>query len=551
MPEELRHGHSAQHEVVERHEDAAHLKIPASFNITDYFLYVPALAHPGRPAILGEPAAVTYGELASLTRRVSMALSREGIAPAERVLIVLPDSVEFIAAFMGVVAIGAVAVPINPMARESDYAHYLRDSGARLAIVHESALAEFIPAAKGFRASSIVVVGENPTGAKSAASAGSLRWQKWLPASAEHKATRNTLATDTAFFLYTSGSGGTPKAAVHQHKDMLVTSKSFAHGILGITAADRTYSVSKLFFAYGLGNGMYFPFSAGAGTVLDPERPKPERAAALLVTYRPTIFFAVPTFYSALLRAADEGLPIDFSSVRLAVSAGERLPPEILEKFKARFGLEILDAIGSTEMLHMFLSPEVGRSRAGSCGFPVPGYEAKIVDDEGAPVPQGEIGNLWVKGASAFSEYWNIPELTKQTKIDGWVVTGDKFFTDADGYYHYCGRADDMMKVSGMWVAPTEVENALLGHPSVAEAAVVAIIESDGLTRPLAFVVIPAGIAPTDALAEDLRQFVRAKLAGYKCPAEIKFLDALPKTATGKIQRFRLRSGSSDPSNTP
>jgi benzoate-CoA ligase family protein len=546
MPDELRPDHSAHHEV------EAHLKIPASFNITDYFLYVPALAHPGRAAILGEPAPVSYGDLASLTRRVSLALSREGIAPAERVLIVLPDSVEFIAAFMGVVAIGAVAVPVNPMARSGDYAHYLHDSGARLAIVHESALAEFIPAAKGLRASSIVVVEESVADAeKIAAPAGSLRWQKWLPASAEHKATRNTLATDTAFFLYTSGSGGTPKAAVHQHKDMLVTGKSFAHGILGIKPEDRTYSVSKLFFAYGLGNGMYFPFSAGAGTVLDPERPKPERTAALLVAYRPTIFFAVPTFYSALLHAAEQGLPIDFSSVRLAVSAGERLPPEILEKFKARFGLEILDAIGSTEMLHMFLSPEPGRGRPGSCGFPVPGYEAKIVDDEGAPLPQGEIGNLWVKGASAFSEYWNIPELTKQTKIGDWVVTGDKFFTDADGYHHYCGRADDMMKVSGMWVAPTEVENALLGHPSVAEAAVVGVIEPDGLTRPLAFVVMPPGIAPTDSLVEDLRQFVRSKLAGYKCPAKIKFLDALPKTATGKIQRFRLRSGSSEQSNTP
>jgi benzoate-CoA ligase family protein len=545
MPDEPRHDHSAHR------DSAAHLKIPASFNITDYFLYVPALAHPGRAAILGEPAPVTYGELASLTKRVSLALSREGIAPAERVLIVLPDSLEFIAAFLGVVAIGAVAVPVNPMARESDYGHYLRDSGARLAIVHESALAEFIPAAKGFRASSIVVVGENVASAKSAAPAGSLRWQKWLPASAEHKATRNTLATDTAFFLYTSGSGGTPKAAVHQHKDMLATTHSFARGILRITAEDRTYSVSKLFFAYGLGNGMYFPFSAGAGTILDPERPKPERTAALLVAYRPTIFFAVPTFYSALLQAAEQGLPIDFSSVRIAVSAGERLPPEILEKFKARFGLEILDAIGSTEMLHMFLSPEPARGRPGSCGFPVPGYEAKIVDDEGAPVAQGEIGNLWVKGASAFSEYWNIPKLTARTKIGDWVVTGDKFFTDAEGYYHYCGRGDDMMKVSGMWVAPTEVENALLGHPSVAEAAVVGVIESSGLTRPLAFVVIPPGVTPTDALAEDLRQFVRGKLAGYKCPAEIKFLDALPKTATGKIQRFRLRSASAEQSNTP
>jgi acyl-coenzyme A synthetase/AMP-(fatty) acid ligase len=251
------------------------------------------------------------------------------------------------------------------------------------------------------------------------------------------------------------------------------------------------------------------------------------------------------------LREAEQGFPVDFSSVRLAVSAGERLPPEILEKFKARFGLEILDAIGSTEMLHMFLSPQPGRGRPGSCGFPVPGYEAKIVDEEGAPVAQGEIGNLWVKGPSAFSGYWNIPDLTARTKIGDWIVTGDKFFTDADGYYHYCGRADDMMKVSGMWVAPTEVENALLGHPSVAEAAVVGVIESSGLTKPLAFVVIPPDVAPTDALAEEVRQFVRSKLAGYKCPAEIKFLDALPKTATGKIQRFRLRSASSDPANTP
>jgi benzoate-CoA ligase len=546
MLDEMRPAHAAQQ------EGNAPLKIPASFNITDHFLYVPALAHPGCPAILGEPAPVSYGELASLTKRVSLALSREGIAPGERVLIVLPDSAEFIAAFLGAVAMGAVAVPVNPMARETDYAHYLRDSGARLAIIHEFALTEFIPAAPGFRAGSIVVVGESVVvGAKSIAPAGCLRWQKWLPASAEHKATRNTLATDTAFFLYTSGSGGTPKAAVHQHKDMLATSHSFAHGILGITAEDRTYSVSKLFFAYGLGNGMYFPFSAGAATVLDPERPKPERTAALLATYRPTIFFAVPTFYSALLREAEHGLPMDFSSVRLAVSAGERLPPEILEKFKARFGLEILDAIGSTEMLHMFLSPQPGRGRPGSCGFPVPGYDAKIVDDEGAPVMQGELGNLWVKGPSAFSEYWNIPELTARTKIGDWVATGDKFFIDADGYYHYCGRADDMMKVSGMWVAPTEVENALLGHPSVAEAAVVAVIEPSGLTRPLAFVVIPPGVAPTPELAEDVRQFVHSKLAGYKCPAEIKFLDALPKTVTGKIQRFRLRSASSDPANPP
>jgi len=289
---------------------------------------------------------------------------------------------------------------------------------------------------------------------------------------------------------------------------------------------------------------MYFPLSVGASCVLDPDRPRPERAAELLSKHRPTLFFAVPTFYAALLREVDGGLAADFSSVRLAVSAGERLPPEIFERFKARFGLEILDGIGSTEMLHMFLSARRGRVRAGSCGEPVPGYDAKIVDDAGWPVAEGEIGNLWVKGGSAFSGYWGIPELTARTKQGEWVVTGDKFYRDADGYYHYCGRADDMMKVSGMWVAPTEVENALLGHPAVAEAAVVGVIDAAGLTRPLAFVVVPQGVAPTPSLEEELREFVRGRLPGYKCPTEVKFLDALPKTATGKIQRFQLRGAS-------
>ena len=514
------------------------LIIPAQFNIAQHFLERPAADHPERVAILGEPAPMGYGELLTLADRVAAALLRDEIAPGERVLLVLPDSAEFIAAFFGVAKIGAIAVPVNPMTREGDYAHYTKDSGARLAIVHEIALAAFLPAVLELRDISIVVVGTSaqvPSSGK--------YWHDWLPSTSERVAARATRPTDPAFFLYTSGSGGRPKGAVHMHKDMLATSHGFARGVMGIRPDDITYSVSKLFFAYGLGNGMYFPLSAGAATVLDPERPKPERTAGLLAKYRPTIFFAVPTFYAALLREVENGLTAGFSSVRLAVSAGERLPPEIFERFKARFGLEILDAIGSTEMLHMFLSSQPGRMRAGSCGFAVPGYEAKIVDDDGSPTPQGEIGNLWVKGESAFSGYWRIPDLTARTKIGEWVITGDKFYCDSDGYYHYCGRADDMMKVSGMWVSPTEVENALLGHPQVAEAAVVGVIEPSGLTRPLAFVVIPPDVSPNVELAEDLRQFVRAKLPGYKCPAEVKFLDALPKTATGKIQRFRLRGG--------
>ncbi len=526
-----------------RGESVAPSSVPAQFNIAEYFLDRPAREHPDRVAILGEPSPVTYRELSDLADSVARGLMRDGIAPGERVLIVLPDSAEFIAAFFGVAKTGAVGVPVNSMVREGDYSHYLRDCGARLAIVHALALPAFLPAAQGFPADSIVVVGEAPDHP-----AGSRMWRDWLRKSGERVPPGATRATDPAFFLYTSGSGGTPKAAVHLHKDMLATTRGFAEGVMGIAPSDRTYSVSKLFFAYGLGNGMYFPMSAGAATILDPERPRPERAAEFLKKHRPTIFFAVPTFYSALLREAEQGLHADFSSVRMAVSAGERLPPEIFERFKSRFGLEIIDAIGSTEMLHMFLSPKPGRTRAGSCGFPVPGYEAKIVDDSGAPVPEGEIGNLWVKGESAFSGYWGIPELTARTKQGDWVVTGDKFYRDANGYYHYCGRADDMMKVSGMWVAPAEVENALLGHPKVAEVAVVGVIDPNGLTKPLAFVVIQTDAGPTPALAEELQQFVHSRLSGFKCPTEIKFLDALPKTATGKIQRFRLRKPAGVPS---
>jgi benzoate-CoA ligase family protein len=516
---------------------------PTRFNIADYFLDRPAREHPDRVAILGEPLLSSYGELSQLANRVSDALIRDGLAPGERVLIVLPDSAEFIASFFGVAKMGGVAVPVNPMTREADYSHYLSDCGAKSAIVHSLALPAFLPAASGFPAESIVNVGD-----VAAMPPGTKRWGSWLPPLHGSAMSRATLATDPAFFLYTSGSGGTPKAAVHLHKDMLATTRGFAEGVMGITSTDRTYSVSKLFFAYGLGNGMYFPMSAGAATILDPERPRPERTAEILRKHRPTIFFAVPTFYSALLREVEQGLNADFSSVRMAVSAGERLPPEIFERFKSQFSLEIIDAIGSTEMLHMFLSPMPGATRAGSCGFPVPGYEAKIVDDSGALAADAEIGNLWVKGGSAFSGYWKIPDLTARTKQGDWVVTGDKFYRDSDGYYHYCGRGDDMMKVSGMWVAPTEVENALLGHPKVAEAAVVGVIDLHGLTKPLAFVVIQQNAAPTPALAKELEQFVHGRLAGFKCPTEIKFLDALPKTATGKIQRFRLRGPAANPS---
>ncbi len=519
---------------------------PSVFNICAYFLDRPAAEHPRRAAILGEPSQITYAELAALASRVAGAVTRDEMAPGDRVLIVLPDSAEFVAAFFGVAKTGAISVPVNPMTREADYAHFVRDSGARLAIVHAMSLEAFMPAAAGAVLEGIIVVGASAeTRLRSEMNCPEMRrWEEWLAPANHESQTCATRATDPAFFLYTSGSGGAPKGAVHAHKDMLACARGYAQGVLGILAGDITYSVSKLFFAYGLGNAMYFPFSVGAATVLDPERPRPERAAAILARYRPTVFFSVPTFYAAVLREAEKGIEIDFSSVRLAVSAGERLPPEIFERFRARFGLGIVDGIGSTEMLQMFLSARPGAIRPGSCGTPVPGYDAKILDDGGAPAADGEIGNLWVRGDSAFSEYWKIPELTTRVKDGEWVLTGDKFQRDPDGYYHYCGRADDMMKVAGQWVSPGEVENVLLGHTMVAEAAVVALLDETGLARPLAFVVLREGSGALTETAEELRKFVRGRLPGYKCPCEVRLLDALPKTATGKIQRFLLREAS-------
>jgi 4-hydroxybenzoate-CoA ligase len=510
------------------------LEIPARFNIAEWFLDRPAEAHPDRIAILGEPAAVHYGELRDLANRAGNALLESGCRPGDRVLIVLRDSAEFIAAFFGAAKIGAIAVPVNSFARTRDYAYFLKDSGASFAIVDETSLADFLPAADDERLT-VVVVGGGVNRSDY------VDWAHWTAAASSELSTYPTAASDPAFLLFTSGSGGQPKAAVHQHKDMLVTTHGYAEGVLGIRPDDRIFSVSKLFFAYGLGNGMYFPLSAGASVVLNPEKTRVERVVQLISLRRPTIFFGVPTFYAALVQEATRGLAADLSSVRLAVSAGEPLPAEVFNQFRERFGIEILDGIGSTEMLHIFISSRKGSARPGSCGQPVPQYEVRISTDGGEATPAGEIGNLWVKGESAFAEYWKQPDYTARVKVDGWVSTGDKFICDADGYYHYCGRGDDMIKVSGMWVSPVEVENALLSDERVAEAAVIGIADGSRLLNSVAYVVLAAGMEPRAELATSIREAVRAKLMHYKCPREIYFVEELPKTITGKIQRFVLR----------
>jgi len=350
-----------------------------------------------------------------------------------------------------------------------------------------------------------------------------------------------TTKDDVAFWLYTSGTTGTPKAAVHLHHDMVVCCEGFGRHVLEISPDDRCFSVARLFFAYGLGNALYFPFHVGASTVLSPRRPEPVKVFEILTRERPTLFFAVPTAFATMLQVADAERTYDLRSVRLCLSAGEPLPKPIYERWLERFKLEILDGIGSTELCHTFIANRRGQVRPGSSGTLVPGYDARVVDDQSRDVSPGEVGNLLVKGDSACAGYWNQHERSLQTFVGEWVRTGDKYRREPDGSFWYAGRADDMLKVSGMWVSPAEVESALAEHPAVVEAGVVGAADRDELVKPLAFVVLAAGHPPTPALEDELKAFVKQRLAVYKYPRWIVFVGELPKTATGKIQRFRLR----------
>jgi benzoate-CoA ligase family protein len=359
--------------------------------------------------------------------------------------------------------------------------------------------------------------------------------------------TEPTTRDDAALWMYSSGSTGVPKACVHLHHDMVVCAELFGRGVLGITSADRCFSVAKLFFAYGLGNALYFPFSVGATTILWPGPPAPAHVYDIIERHRPTLFFSVPTNYAMLLAHAAPGehrsrrTDFDLSSIRMAVSAGEALPTPLFDRFKQRFGIELIDGIGSTEALHMFISNRAGAVRAGSSGQLVAGYDARILDNDGQPVPPGEIGNLWIRGDSVCAFYWNQHDKTVDTIHGPWLRTGDKYSVDADGYYWHAGRADDMLKVGGQWVSPVEVENVVLAHPAVQECGVVGFEDRDGLVKPIAFVVLRPGTEGTPERAGELEQFVRDRIAEFKRPRRVAFVTELPKTATGKIQRFKLR----------
>jgi benzoate-CoA ligase len=516
--------------------------LPADFNVASWFVDRPVAEGKGAlPAFHCEDRTLTYADVQVLANRAGNALRELGVEMEHRVLMLCLDTPEFIGTFWGAIKIGAVPVPVNTLLRAPDFRYVLDDSRARVAVVSAPLLAEAQPAFESAPHLRHVLV------AGGRAVSPHLSFEDRIARAAPALEPAPTSRDDVAFWLYSSGSTGRPKGAVHLHHDMVIAAETYGRQVLGLRATDKVYSAAKLFFAYGLGNAGYFPMSAGAQSVLYPHRPTPDAVFELLTRHRPTIFFGVPTLYAAMLAVKEAERRFDLSSLRLCVSAGEALPAELYRRWRERFGVEIVDGIGTTESGHIFLSNRPGSVRPGSSGLPVPGYECLIVDDEGRPVPPGEIGSLRVRGDSTMAYYWNKHDKTKETLFGPWIQTGDKYHQDADGYFWYDGRADDMLKVGGIWVSPVEVEATLIQHPAVLEAAVVGQEDEDRLVKPRAYVVLKEPAGASEALGAELRAFVKDKIAPYKYPRWIDFVPELPKTATGKIQRFKLREGTPAP----
>jgi benzoate-CoA ligase len=526
--------------TIERQAAAPVVSVPDLFNIADYLVDRHVRdGRGGRTAILCGDESVTYAQVAERSNRAGNGLRSLGVRREERVLLLLLDTPAFVYSFFGAQKIGAVPIPTNTLLKSQDYRYLLNDSRATAAIVSEPLMPQLaaIPRDELPYLRHLVIDGAHRAGA--------IEFDQLLSADPTLEAER-TSKDDAAFWLYSSGTTGFPKGAVHLHHDIVDTVVCYAQGVLGVAAADRTFSVAKLFFAYGLGNALTFPFAVGATTILWPGPPTPPNVYGQIERHKPTLFFSVPTNYGQLLAHKRDGTDFDLSSVRQAVSAGEALPKALYERFKERFGVEILDGIGSTEILHIFISNRPGHTRPGSAGELVAGYQARIVDEAGDDVPDGAVGNLLIKGDSTCAYYWNKHERTKDTIEGHWIRTGDKFSRDAEGYYWYAGRADDMLKVGGIWVSPVEIENTLVEHPAVQEAGVIGRRDADDLEKPMAYVVLAAGQQPSTDLARELQDFVRSKIAEYKRPRWIEFVEALPKTATGKTQRFKLRQAASE-----
>ena len=487
-----------------------------------------------KTAVIDATGHHTYADIDAASSRFAGALDAAGVAMEQRVVLALLDSVDFPICFLGAIKAGVIPVPVNTRLTEDDMAFILADSRAAALVVSEPLLSLFEGHLDSHPFLKTVIVSGADGGGH-----GLLADRLAAAKPAAHVAP--TRADDMCFWLYTSGTTGRPKGAVHLHTDLIETADTYGIGTLGMTENDIVYSAAKLFFAYGLGNALTFPMAVGATAVLLAGMPAPDAVAGILNDHRPTIFFGVPTLYGMLL-ANESLLPAkDDHNLRFCVSAGEALPADLLKRWRQRLDVDILDGIGTTEMLHIFLANRPGDIKPGTSGKPVAGYRLRLTDDDGNPCGPGEMGVLEVSGPSSAIMYWNQRQKSIETFQGPWTRTGDKYSIDEEGYFVYGGRSDDMLKVGGIYVSPTEVEAAMIEHEAVLEVAVVGAPDADRLTKPKAFVVLNAGYEPSDALAEQLKAFVKGRLAAFKYPRWVEFIDELPKTATGKIQRFKLR----------
>jgi benzoate-CoA ligase len=510
---------------------------PAFYNAAADLIERNLPARGAKTAFIDDMGAYTYGDLAGRVDRAAGALRELGLDVEQRVVLGLLDTIDFPAVFLGAIKAGVVPIPVNTLFQPLDYAFILADSRAKAAIVSAELIAHYEEAARLASWTGRFVVSD-PRGAYAGPHPTLAALMERATPLADAAPTR---PDDACFWLYSSGSTGKPKGTVHVQTSLIRTAELFAQDVLGMREDDVVYSAAKLFFAYGLGNALTFPMSVGATAVLHAARATPDAVGTILRAHRATIFCGVPTLFGALLVHPEFPAPEELA-LRLCTSAGEPLPEEIGKTWTARFGVEIIDGIGSTEMLHIFVSNRPGAVRYGTTGVPVPGYRARIVGEDGRDVAPGELGELEISGPTAAAYYWNNREKSRTTFAGEWTRTGDKYRQDDDGYFVYCGRVDDMLKVGGIWVSPSEVESALVAHEHVLEAAVIGVADDSDLVKPKAFVVLKPGVRPLPELADALKAHVKNRLAPYKYPRWIEFVDELPKTATGKIRRHVLRA---------